>query len=136
MMYGVVEDEHGTGGKAKIEGLRVGGKTGTAQKASPHGHGYAAGLYVASFVGFADGAPLGVSRNLTTMVIMDEPHAKTIYGGSLAAPVFQRVMDRSFKFLATKNQLGVDSARKPYIVPEEPAIEVKDEELFTASFKR
>jgi len=136
MMYGVVEDEHGTGSNAKIEGLRVGGKTGTAQKASPRGRGYAAGLYVASFVGFADGAPLGIHRNITTMVIMDEPHAKTIYGGTLAAPVFQRIMDRSFKFLATKNQLGVDSARKPYIVPDEPAIEVKEDELFTASFTK
>jgi hypothetical protein len=40
------------------------------------------------------------------MVIMDEPRAKSIYGGTLAAPVFQKVMERSFKFLATKNQLG------------------------------
>ena len=106
MMYGVVEDEHGTGSKAKIEGLRVGGKTGTAQKASPKGRGYMAGAYVASFVGFVDGSPLGVNRNLTAMVIMDEPHAKSIYGGTLAAPVFQKVMERSFKFMATKNQLG------------------------------
>jgi len=136
MMYGVVEDEHGTGGKAKIDGLRVGGKTGTAQKASPHGRGYQAGVYVASFVGFVDGSPLGVPRNLTTMVIMDEPHAKSIYGGTLAAPVFQRIMDRSFRFLATKKQLGVDTDRKPLIVPEEEPIEVKDEELFTASFKK
>jgi cell division protein FtsI (penicillin-binding protein 3) len=106
MMYGVVEDEHGTGAKAKIEGLRVGGKTGTAQKASPKGRGYMAGAYVASFVGFVDGSPLGVNRNLTAMVIMDEPRAKSIYGGTLAAPVFQKVMERSFKFMATKNQLG------------------------------
>lgn len=133
MMYGVVEDEHGTGGNAKIFGLRVGGKTGTAQKASPSGRGYQAGMYVASFVGFADGAPLGISRNLTTMVIIDEPHAKSIYGGTLAAPVFQRVMERSFKFLATKNQLGVGTQREPMIVPD-GSIEVKDEELFTASF--
>lgn len=133
MMYGVVEDEHGTGAKAKIEGLRVGGKTGTAQKASPNGRGYQAGVYVASFVGFADGTPLGISRNLTAMVIIDEPKAKSIYGGTLAAPVFQKVMERSFKFLATKNQLGVSTRREPMIVPDEP-IEVKDEELFTASF--
>jgi cell division protein FtsI (penicillin-binding protein 3) len=106
MMYGVVEDEHGTGGKAKIEGLRVGGKTGTAQKANPKGRGYMAGTYVASFVGFVDGSPLGVPRNLTAMVIMDEPRAKSIYGGTLAAPVFKKVMERSFKFMATKNQLG------------------------------
>jgi len=133
MMYGVVEDEHGTGAKAKIDGLRVGGKTGTAQKASPHGRGYMAGAYVASFVGFVDGAPMGVNRNLTTMVIMDEPRAKSIYGGTLAAPVFQKVMERSFKFLATKSQLGTSQPREPFIVPDEP-IEVKDEELFTASY--
>jgi cell division protein FtsI (penicillin-binding protein 3) len=134
MMYGVVEDEHGTGAKAAVEGLRVGGKTGTAQKASPHGRGYLPGTYVASFVGFADGAPLGVSRNLTTMVIIDEPHAKSIYGGTLAAPVFKKITERSFKFLATKNQLGVHQQREPMIVSEDP-IEVRDEELFTASYQ-
>lgn len=106
MMYGVVEDEHGTGAKAKIEGLRVGGKTGTAQKASPTGRGYMSGAYVASFVGFVDGTPWGVPRSLTSMVIMDEPHAKSIYGGVLAAPVFKNVMERSFKFMATRSQLG------------------------------
>lgn len=134
MMYGVVEDEHGTGGKAKIEGFRVGGKTGTAQKASPHGRGYMAGAYVASFVGFVDGGPVGVSRNLTAMVIMDEPHAKSIYGGTLAAPVFQKVMDRTFRFLATKSQLGASQSRSPFIVPDEP-IDVKDE-LFPASYTK
>lgn len=135
MMYGVVEDDHGTGAKAAIPGLRVGGKTGTAQKANPKGRGYMAGAYVASFVGFADGAPLGVSRNVTVMVIIDEPRAKSIYGGTLAAPVFQRVVDRSFKFLATKNQLGVGRRREPMIVTEDP-IEVRDEELFQASYNR
>jgi cell division protein FtsI (penicillin-binding protein 3) len=134
MMYGVVEDEHGTGAKAAIPNIRVGGKTGTAQKASPSGRGYQPGTYVASFVGFADGGSIGVGRNLTTMVIIDEPHAKSIYGGTLAAPVFQKVMDRSFKFLATKSQLGVGRSREPLIVPNEP-IEIKDEELFTASYK-
>lgn len=106
MMFGVVEDEHGTGSKAKIEGLRVGGKTGTAQKASPTGRGYMSGKYVASFVGFVDGAPMGVPKNFTAMVIMDEPRAKSIYGGTLAAPVFKQVMERSIKFMATRSQLG------------------------------
>lgn len=135
MMYGVVEDQHGTGGKAKIEGLKVGGKTGTAQKANPHGRGYLAGTYVASFVGFVDGAGMGVPRNLTTMVIMDEPNTKSIYGGTLAAPVFQRVMDRTFRFIATRNELGVGSSRSPFIVPER-SIDIKEEELFPASYVR
>lgn len=134
MMYGVVEDEHGTGAKAKIEGLRVGGKTGTAQKANPKGRGYMAGTYVASFVGFADGSPVGVPRNLTAMVIIDEPRAKSIYGGTLAAPVFQRIMDRTFRFISTRTELGVGNSRSPFIVPER-SIDVKDEELFPASYK-
>jgi hypothetical protein len=89
---------------------------------------------VASFVGFADGTPLGISRNLTAMVIIDEPRAKSIYGGTLAAPVFQKIVERSFKFLATKNQLGVATPREPMLVPDE-SVEVKEEELFTASYK-
>jgi cell division protein FtsI (penicillin-binding protein 3) len=134
MMYGVVEDEHGTGAKAKIDGLRIGGKTGTAQKANPKGRGYMAGTYVASFVGFADGSPVGVPRNLTAMVIIDEPRAKSIYGGTLAAPVFQRIMDRTFRFISTRTELGVGNSRSPFIVPER-SIDVKDEELFPASYK-
>jgi cell division protein FtsI (penicillin-binding protein 3) len=134
MMYGVVEDKHGTGSKAAIPGLRVGGKTGTAQKASPNGRGYQAGVYVASFVGFADGSPLGIARNLTAMVIIDEPRAKSIYGGTLAAPVFQKVMERSFRFLSTKSQLGVGRNREPMVIQNAP-IEIRDEELFPASYK-
>lgn len=134
MMFGVVEDKHGTGAKAVIPGIRVGGKTGTAQKASPSGRGYQPGVYVASFVGFADGTPLGVGRNLTAMVIIDEPRAKSIYGGTLAAPVFQKVMERSFRFLATKSQLGVGRNREPMVIQNSP-IEVRDDELFPASYK-
>jgi cell division protein FtsI (penicillin-binding protein 3) len=132
MMYGVVEDEHGTGSNAKIEGLRVGGKTGTAQKASPKGRGYMAGAYVASFVGFADGAPLGVPRNLTTMVIIDEPKAKSIYGGTLAAPVFKKVMERSFKFMATKSQLQNATDSEAQIAAPVELGEVEGEVLKTA----
>jgi cell division protein FtsI (penicillin-binding protein 3) len=135
MMYGVVEDEHGTGGNAKIEGIRVGGKTGTAQKAAEGARGYQAGAYVASFVGFADGAPIGIRRNLTAMVIIDEPRAKSIYGGTLAAPVFQRIVERSFKFLATRYELGAGKDRSPFIRPEKE-IKVKDEDLVQASYVR
>jgi hypothetical protein len=67
------------------------------------------------------------------MVIIDEPHAKSIYGGTLAAPVFRRVMERSLRFLATKSQLGVGKNREPMMIPNAP-IEIRDEELFNASY--
>ncbi|MBN8548985.1 MAG: penicillin-binding protein 2 [Deltaproteobacteria bacterium] len=106
LMYAVVEDQHGTGGKAVIEGVRVGGKTGTAQKANPNGRGYMPGAYMASFVGFVDGSPIGVKKTLTLMVVIDEPNTTSIYGGALAAPVFKRIMQRSLHFLSTRQDLG------------------------------
>jgi hypothetical protein len=91
-----------------------------------------AGSYVASFVGFADGTPLGVPRNITTMVIIDEPKAKSIYGGTLAAPVFKKVMERSFKFMATKNQLtnATDSETQ---IPSAPELAQVEGELLKIS---
>jgi len=105
MLYAVVEDEHGTGGKAAVEGVRVGGKTGTAQKARENGRGYESGAYVASFVGFVDGHAVGVNRTLALIVMIDEPNTNTIYGGTLAAPVFSRVMQRTLHTLATQEML-------------------------------
>ena len=112
MMYGVVENDHGTGAKAEIAGLRVGGKTGTAQKARPDGKGYQAGAYVASFVGFVDTAELGLDRKLVLAVMVDEPKTTSIYGGTLAAPVFRRIMQRSVHSLLTRNQIGEKTPQK------------------------
>jgi cell division protein FtsI (penicillin-binding protein 3) len=105
MMYGVVENEHGTGKKALIEGVRVGGKTGTAQKPRLGGRGYQHGAYAASFMGFVDAGALGINRKLALIIIVDEPHASSIYGGTLAAPVFHSIMQRSLHLLAAENEL-------------------------------
>lgn len=113
LMYAVVEDEHGTGGKALIDGIRVAGKTGTAQKANPKGKGYLPGAYMSSFVGFVDGTPLGLKKTLTLMVVIDEPHTGTIYGGTLAAPVFKRIMRRSLHFLTTQQDIGEGPESEP-----------------------
>lgn len=121
MMFGVVENEHGTGHNAQIEGVRIGGKTGTAQKARVDGKGYAQGLYVASFVGFAEASALGLKRRLTLFVMVDEPKAKSIYGGTLAAPVFKRVMQRVLHHLSTR---GGEPSENPMVqapVPVAPA---------------
>ncbi len=105
MMYAVVEDEHGTGRRAAIPGLRVGGKTGTAERVREGGRGYEDGAYISSFVGFTDGTSVGVSRTLSLIIVVDRPNTTSIYGGTLAAPVFQRVMQRTLQTLATEAQL-------------------------------
>ena len=79
----------GSGKKAKVEGLEIGGKTGTAQKAKPGGGGYEENSYLASFIGFfpAD------DPQMVGLITLDSP--KTIHlGGSTAAPVFKNATER------------------------------------------
>ena len=119
MMRGVVEEAHGTGKQAAIDGIIVGGKTGTAQKARRDGRGYEPGSYVSSFVGYADASALGVRKMLTLVVMIDEPGGEVIYGGALAAPVFRRIMQRGLHYLATRSELGVS---QPGRMPRQPVI--------------
>lgn len=84
MLREVVEEEGGTGKHARIPGMVVGGKTGTAQKADASGK-YGKGR-VGSFVGMI---PIEQPRYLIC-VLLDEP-AKNQYGGVNAAPVFRHV---------------------------------------------
>ena len=80
----------GSGKKAYIEGYRIGGKTGTAQKYE-NGR-IAAGKYVSSFVGFF---PSDDPQYLC-LIVVDEPQG-TYYGSAVAAPlakeVFQGIID-------------------------------------------
>ncbi|MBM3213935.1 penicillin-binding protein 2 [Candidatus Poribacteria bacterium] len=78
--------ERGTGTAAKLDGIRVAGKTGTSQKASESQRGYEHGQYMSSFVGYW---PAEKPR-YSMLIVIDEPHGLH-YGGQVAAPVFQRV---------------------------------------------
>lgn len=73
----------GTGKKAEINGYYCAGKTGTAQIPSPNG-GYAAGKYVASFVGFFP----YFDPQYVIVVSVKEPTGM-YYGGVVAAPIFR-----------------------------------------------
>lgn len=87
LLCGVVEE--GTGTTARIAGLRVAGKTGTAQIASPDGKGYLPGAYMASFAGFLP----EMSPRLVCVVSIVRPQT-TYYGATVAAPVFKSIMGR------------------------------------------
>jgi len=83
----------GTGARAVIDGYRVAGKSGTAQRA--RGRGYAAGEYVASFGGFA---PASAPR-LVALVVIEFPRGVLHQGGQVAAPVFARILGESLRYL-------------------------------------
>jgi len=82
-LVGVVEN--GTGINAKINGVEVAGKTGTAQKPSKLG-GYIPGEYVASFVGFFPAN----NPKFVIGVLIDNP-VGIHWGGSVAAPLFKEI---------------------------------------------
>ena len=84
MLEGVVRD--GSGKKAYIDGYRVGGKTGTAQKFVDGK--IAAGKYVSSFVGFF---PADKPQYLA-LVTVDEPQG-AYYGSVVAAPVAKEIFE-------------------------------------------
>ncbi len=77
----------GTGTNAIIPGYVVAGKTGTASIPQPGAARLITGAYNASFVGFAP------ANNPTfSMIVVVERPTTTIFGGAVAAPVFQQVM--------------------------------------------
>jgi cell division protein FtsI (penicillin-binding protein 3) len=99
ILKGVVDE--GTGTKAKIPGVTVAGKTGTAQKVV--GGQYSHSHFYATFVGFA---PVDNPR-LAAVIVFDDPHP-AYYGGSVAAPVFSEVIGNSLKYLKTQHQVISD----------------------------
>jgi cell division protein FtsI (penicillin-binding protein 3) len=86
MLEAVVGPE-GTAPLAEIEGFRVAGKTGTAQRANPECNCYDGGGYVTTFVGFA---PADEPRYVVA-VDLERPESDA-EGGQVAAPVFADVM--------------------------------------------
>jgi cell division protein FtsI (penicillin-binding protein 3) len=83
----------GTGSEAVVPGYELAGKTGTAQKPDQNG-GYSKNRFVASFVGYA---PANHPR-LLVAVMVDEPKGD-IYGGSVAAPAFQKIASFALPYL-------------------------------------
>jgi cell division protein FtsI (penicillin-binding protein 3) len=79
--------EKGTAQAAKVEFMKVAGKTGTAQKAGRRG--YLANRYVSSFVGFAPYE----SPRIACLVMIDEPRWSDRFGGESAAPAFARICE-------------------------------------------
>ena len=78
--------QNGTGTEAIVPGYSVAGKTGTAQIPNPKADGYLPGEFMATFAGFVPAQ----NPALTIVVSLQDPQS-SVYGGSVAAPVFAQI---------------------------------------------
>jgi cell division protein FtsI (penicillin-binding protein 3)/stage V sporulation protein D (sporulation-specific penicillin-binding protein) len=86
MMEKVVSE--GGGKPAAIKGYRIAGKTGTAEKLA-EGGGYAAGQYIASFVGFVP-----ADKPMYVMLVMLDTPQGAFYGSQVSAPIFRDTLQQ------------------------------------------
>ncbi|MCX5370545.1 penicillin-binding transpeptidase domain-containing protein [Streptomyces sp. NBC_00015] len=93
MLESVVDDEEGTGAKARIPGYRVAGKTGTANRVDPATGTYKG--YTSSFAGFA---PADNPR-VTVYCAIQNATEGSYFGGQICGPVFKKVMEFALKTL-------------------------------------
>ncbi len=102
---------NGTGKRAKVDGYRVGGKTGTANMISENGNGYAQGKYVASFVGVA---PINDPK-ITVLVVVKDPQGLT-HGGTVAAPYGSYVIGKTLSYLKVQRTEGINQQKDANLV--------------------
>ncbi|ACL67228.1 Peptidoglycan glycosyltransferase [Anaeromyxobacter dehalogenans 2CP-1] len=131
-LVGVVEEPKGTGKRARLDGWRAAGKTGTAQKPDRISGGYSSDRHYSSFVGFA---PAEQAR-IAIGVFIDEPRGE-IYGGEVAAPAFREIAEYALRMMGvppdpsavrTPPPAAVEVAQAPPAdePPEPPAVEWAD----------
>jgi cell division protein FtsI (penicillin-binding protein 3) len=113
MLVSVVE--RGTGQEANIPGVRIAGKTGTAQQLTQGA--YDRRNYTASFVGFYP-----ADRPRVAMIVMLDRPTTSIYGGTTAAPIFRRIVQKTMTMLQldaqTQKNIAASAEADTVIVPD------------------
>ena len=107
ILVGVVEG--GSGRRARIEGYRVAGKTGTAQKAELNGKGYA-GKEIMSFMGFLPAE----NPVISIIVMLDEPTGAR-FSGQIAGPLFQKVATQTIQYLKQTEFFATSNSKNSQI---------------------
>jgi len=109
---------HGTGRGAYVDGYRVGGKTGTAQKAV--GGQYLENNHIVSFIGFAPAD----KPELVVYVAVDNPKGTQQFGGIVTAPIVGNMLRDMLPALGVKKRKK--QLEKEYQWPDPITVEVPD----------
>ncbi len=100
---------NGTGRPAFIDGYRVGGKTGTAQKVKD-GH-YMVGNYITSFIGFLPAD----DPQVIVYVAIDNAKGVTQYGGTVVAPIARSLLLDAIAELGIEKREGASEKKYNYL---------------------
>lgn len=109
---------NGTGRNAFIDGYRVGGKTGTAQKVKDGA--YMSGNYILSFIGFLPAD----DPEVIVYVAIDNPKGVVQYGGTVAAPIAKAILEDCITALDIKKREG--ASEKNYQFWEKKYVTIPD----------
>ena len=109
---------NGTGRPAFIDGYRVGGKTGTAQKVKDGI--YMIGNYIVSFIGFMPAD----SPKIALYVAIDNPKGVVQYGGTVAGPIARNIFKDVINALNIEKR--ADGMEKEYMFYDKKYIEVPE----------
>lgn len=100
---------NGTGRPAFIDGYRVGGKTGTAQKVKDGR--YMVGNYIVSFMGFLPAD----DPQVIVYIAIDNAKGVTQYGGTIAAPIAKAVLTDAIYELGIEKRDGASEKKYNYL---------------------
>ena len=100
---------NGTGRPAFIDGYRVGGKTGTAQKVKDGR--YMIGNYIVSFIGFLPAD----DPQVIVYVAVDNAKGVTQYGGTIAAPIAKNILKDAISALNIQKREGASEKKYNYL---------------------
>lgn len=107
--------DNGSGKKAKVEGYRIAGKTGSANKVIPGKVGYADNKYTCTFVAMV---PVE-DPQITVLVVIDEPVEGTQSGSESAAPITGKILENTLKYLGINqsSKINEKNSNKTIAVP-------------------
>lgn len=100
---------NGTGRPAFIDGYRVGGKTGTAQKVKDGR--YMIGNYIVSFIGFLPAD----DPQVIVYIAVDNAKGVTQYGGTIAAPIAKNILKDAISALNIQKREGASEKKYNYL---------------------
>ena len=119
ILESVVTD--GSGKNCYIEGYRIGGKTGTAQKYDDEGN-VLQDKHIASFIGFAPAD----DPQLLVMLVVDEPDVAVDFGSVVAAPYVKQILEESLKYMNIMPVYDDGDAEQMITVPDVQGMQLSD----------